>query len=180
MTVKLDQLCGSAAGIVTGESRCNPCAPSDPPWQFAPLAKLLITPRQAFVGSGLVRLARSALIWLAPLLSLTLLVACQVTLIGDYDDTIDKGITDIQQRTELYFSRLRSTPDTPYDQTFYDDINSRLIVLKSRAVSLSKYAIITEQLQNMQRQFDDLQKLDKGSSRPISAGIVTAADTAMA
>ena len=44
-------------------------------------------------------------------------VWCTVRLIvGDYDDTIDKGITDLQQRTELYLARLRSTPNTAYDQ----------------------------------------------------------------
>jgi hypothetical protein len=98
---------------------------------------------------------------------------CAVKLIGDYDDTIDKGVTDVQQKAELYFAKLQSTPNTPFDQTFYDGIASSLAVLKSRAASLPKYNIIVEQIANLKSQFDTLQKLDKGAARPISAAIVT-------
>jgi len=107
------------------------------------------------------------------------LSGCAVRLIGDYDNTIDNGVTDLQQKAELYFSKLQSSPMTPYDQSFYDDINARLAVLKSRAASLPKYPIILQQLTNLKSQFDTFQKLDKESSRPIPAGIVTAAESAI-
>jgi len=109
-----------------------------------------------------------------------LLTACAVRLIGDYDDTIDKGVTDVQQRAELYLSKLQSTPNTPYDQGFYDDINARLAVLKSRASSLPKYPIIVQQLGNLKSQFDTLQKLDKSSARPFPSVAVTDAESAIA
>jgi hypothetical protein len=109
-----------------------------------------------------------------------LLTSCAVKLIGDYDDTIDKGVTDVQQRAELYLSKLQSTPNTPYDQSFYDDIDARLAVLKSRAVSLPKYPIIVEQLGNLRSQFDTLQKLDKSSARPFPGVAVTDAESAIA
>jgi hypothetical protein len=32
---------------------------------------------------------------------------CAVKFIGDYDLTIDNGVTDVQQRAELYFGKLR-------------------------------------------------------------------------
>jgi len=109
-----------------------------------------------------------------------LLASCAVRFIGDYDDTIDKGVTDIQQKAELYLSKLQSSPNTPYDQDFYDDINSRLAVLKSRASSLPKYPIVVEQLTNLKSQFDTLQKLDKGSARPFPSAAATDAESAIA
>jgi hypothetical protein len=104
---------------------------------------------------------------------------CAVRLIGDYDDTIDKGVSDLQQRAALYFAKLQSTPDTPYDAAFYDDIDSRLVVLKSRATSLAKYPLIVEQLTNLKQQFDTFQKLDKSSARPFPSAAVTDAESAI-
>jgi hypothetical protein len=107
-------------------------------------------------------------------------MGCAVKLIGDYDDTIDKGVTDVQQKAELYFSKLQSSPNTPYDQGFYDDINSRLAVLQSRAKSLEKYTIISEQLVNLRSQFEKFQTFDKITTRPFPATSVTAAESAIA
>ena len=108
------------------------------------------------------------------------LAGCAVRTIGDYDEAIDKGITDVQQTAELYFSKLQSTPNTPYDQNFYDDMNARLAVLKSRASSLPKYPIIVEQIANLKSQFDTFQKLDKSSARPFPSVAVTDAESAIA
>src|SRR5271154_6618824 len=63
-------------------------------------------------------------ILLVLVVAVLLTTACAVKLIGDYDATIDQGITDVQQKAELYLSKLESTPNTPYDQSFYDDMNS--------------------------------------------------------
>jgi hypothetical protein len=104
-----------------------------------------------------------------------LFTGCAVKLIGDYDDTIDTGITDVQQKAELYFAKLQSTPDTPYDQNFYDDIDSHLAVLKSRAVVLPKNDILVTQITNLKAQFDDFEKVDKISPRPFPAIAVTSA-----
>jgi hypothetical protein len=92
---------------------------------------------------------------------------CTVRLIGDYDDTIDKGITDVQQSAELYFAKLASTPSTPYDQSFHDNMTAKLAVLKSRASSLPMYSIIAEQVESLQKTFADFQTLDKGAPRPL-------------
>jgi hypothetical protein len=116
---------------------------------------------------------------IAAVLGTLALSGCRVKAIGDYDDAIDNGITDVQQRAELYFSRLQSTPSTPFDQNFYDDINSRLAVLKSRASSLPMYPIIVEQIGNLKTEFDTFQKLDKDAPRPIQSAIVRDAESAV-
>jgi len=105
------------------------------------------------------------------------LSGCTAKLIGDYDDTFDQGITAVEQKTELYIAKLQSTPNTPFDQSFYDDITSRLAVLKTRAAALPKYDILIQQLANLQSQMADFQKLDQTSPRPISAAIVNDAKT---
>jgi hypothetical protein len=114
------------------------------------------------------------------IVAVLLLAGCTVKLIGDYDDTIDKGVTDVQQKAELYLSKLQSNPNTAYDSAFYDDMNARLAVLRSRAASLPKYPIIAEQLSNLKSQFDTLQKLDKSSARPFPSSAATDAESAIA
>lgn len=107
------------------------------------------------------------------------LAGCAVRLIGDYDDKIDTGVTEVHEKAELYFAKLRSDPMMPYDQSFYDDISARLAVLKTRAASLQKYEIITEQIGNLKTQFDTFQKLDRASKRPFPSVVVTDAESAI-
>ena len=107
-------------------------------------------------------------------------LGCSVKLIGDYDDTIDKGITELQQRSELYFAKLKSSPNTAFDQDFYNDTDSRLAVLKTRASSLPKNTILVEQITNLTSQFEKFQELDRSSQRPISIGIVKSGESAIA
>ena len=107
-------------------------------------------------------------------LGVVALIGCtSVRLIGDYDATIDQGVSDVQQKAEIYFAKLKSTPTTPYDPSVYDDLHGRLAVLKSRAASLPKYGIIADQIGNLQKQVDDFQSLDQGMTRPIAAQTVT-------
>jgi hypothetical protein len=113
------------------------------------------------------------------LFACVLCYGCKVTLIGDYDDGIDKGVTDLQQTAEVYFAKLISTPTTPYDQSFHDGISARLAVLQSRAATLPKYTIITQQLANLKTQFDQFRQLDQTSPRPIGQGLVTAAQSSI-
>ena len=104
---------------------------------------------------------------------------CTLRLIGDYDDTIDHGVTAFHQSAEMYFTKLQSNPNTPFDQNVYDDLNARLAVLKARASSLPRYGIIAKQIINMKAQIDDFQKLDKISPRPLANSIITAPESAI-
>lgn len=108
------------------------------------------------------------------------LSSCTVRLIGDYDATLDQGVSDLQQKAEVYLAKLKSTPTTPYDPTVYDDLNARLAVLKSRAASLPKYGIIGKQLAELQTQVDTFQKLDQSSPRPLAAIVVTGGESSIA
>jgi hypothetical protein len=106
-------------------------------------------------------------------------IGCAVKFIGDYDQTIDNGVTDVQQRAEVYFAKLKGEPDTPYDPNFYNDINARMVVLKSRATLLPKYDIILKQIEELQSQFANFQTLDKSMKRPFPGPVVDAAESAL-
>jgi hypothetical protein len=117
---------------------------------------------------------------LSLMLMALVLPGCTVRLIGDYDATIDNGVTELHQQAEHRFATLLSTPNTPFDPNVYDELDSRLAVLKSRASSLPKYSIIIGQLGEMKAQFENLRRLDQISPRPIAPGAVTAAQSAVA
>ena len=48
-------------------------------------------------------------VWLVVLAS----TGCAVKFIGDYDEAIDTGVSDVQQRAEVYFGKLKADPSTP-------------------------------------------------------------------
>ncbi len=79
-------------------------------------------------GCGISRVSTAALAMVC-----LVLCGCTLTLIGNYDDVIDKGMTDFQQKVETYISKLESNPATPYDSAFYDDAFARLAAMRSRA-----------------------------------------------
>jgi len=105
--------------------------------------------------------------------------ACAVHLIGDYDEAIDTGISDIYQSAENRLQTLQSDPMTPYDPAPYDDMTAKLTVLRARAAALSDYAIIGQQMDNLRIALDDLRKLDKISSRPVSQQAFSLAETSL-
>ena len=121
--------------------------------------------------------SRGAFVGLA--IAVLLVAGCRVKLIGDYDDTIDKGISDLQQKAGLYFSKLLSVPSTPYDPNFYDDMRSRLVALHSRAAASYKKDILVQQISELQSQFNDFQKFDQNAPRPVPAQAVMAAESAI-
>jgi len=113
------------------------------------------------------------------IVTLGTVAGCTVSLIGAYDDTIDKGITEFQQKAEIYFVKLQSDANTPYDPTVYQDLDVRLGLLKTRAAALPKYSIISDQVANLQKQVDDFQKIDSAAKRPLASVITTAPRSAV-
>ena len=103
-----------------------------------------------------------------PFLFLALVTcSCTLRLIGEYDDVIDKGLTEFQQNIETYLSKLVSTPSTALDQSVYDSAHGQLLALKSRAQASFKKDILAKQLDELLAELNDLQALDKTAGRPI-------------
>jgi hypothetical protein len=135
---------------------------------------------RATSASLVIKRNRAAVVALfAILLAVAISTGCAAKFIGDYDAAIDTGVSDVQQRAEVYFGKLKADPNTPYDPNFYNDINARLVVLKTRAHILPQNQIIEQQLVELQGQFDRLQTLDKGMTRPFPIGAIDAAESAL-
>lgn len=68
------------------------------------------------------------------ILLLALLISgCAVSFIGPYDELTDRAITDLQNRTELFITRMRETGGR-YSQNrdFYSDARARLASIRLR------------------------------------------------
>lgn len=122
--------------------------------------------------------------WLIPraflFAALLVSVGCAVRLIGDYDDTLDRGVTAVQQQTELYLMHLRSAPGAPFDRAFHDSVAANLVVLKTRATSLPRYGIVAQQIGNLQAQFADFRRLDSSMARPFPASTIGTVESSIA
>jgi hypothetical protein len=85
------------------------------------------------------------------LLGFVLSACTSVHLISDYDEGIDKGITDLQKSTETFFTKLDHTgrsvgPLSTQEQDFLDQASVAITALQIRAAALPKNDITSSQL----------------------------------
>jgi hypothetical protein len=97
--------------------------------------------------------------------------ACATRLIGDYDDVIDRGITDFQTKVEAHLISLESasgTAQAEYRPEFYDAAEASLNAMASRARASFKKDILAKQLDNLCASIENLRKLHKsfGATMP--------------
>src|SRR6185437_13170239 len=125
---------------------------------------------------------RQARLWLLAasfLLTLALPGCMSVRLIGEYDATIDQGVTALQQQAELHYARMNADPLAPVDENFYQQMSASIAVLHTRATALPKYELIARQLELLQSSFDDQYQLDKISKRPLPRQLFATAQRGM-
>src|SRR5689334_19616786 len=76
------------------------------------------------------------------------LCAC-VHLVSDYDDQMDKGVTDLQKKNEVMLHKIETSladPSKTYDAKDYDEFRAALNILLVRAKSWSKNEATTSAL----------------------------------
>ncbi len=104
------------------------------------------------------------------LILLSFLLACKVIFVAGYDPIIEETATQLQKNFNLHFIKLsRSIQDAdPSNQAFvnfqdyYDQMNTDLFVIKSRAKYLDKKgAMVQKQVNNIDSILHDLEKLHK-------------------
>ncbi len=94
-----------------------------------------------------------------------ILTACTtIRLVSDYDEVIDKGITDLQISAETFFTKLDHTgrktgPLTKEEITFLDQISVSLTSLQIRAAASPKNEITIQQLELLKDSFGILSDL---------------------
>ena len=86
-------------------------------------------------------------------LALVITFGCvpKVKLVGEYDGIIDKAVTDLQEQTDTFFSKMKtaSTTDSAYEANkgFYDDVQKR--------------NPLTQNFKDLQAQYQDLADQNK-------------------
>jgi hypothetical protein len=106
--------------------------------------------------------------WVCALVLLAFAGCTHITLIGDYDEVIDQGVTALQKKTETYYAHLGSTPNTAYSADFYDGVDADLATLMTRAQATPQYGLIAQQLAELQKTVNDMRALDQITPRPVT------------
>jgi len=93
-------------------------------------------------------------------------IACSVKLVADYDEATDKSVTELQRKMEAFLvdiQRKVGTDEAAYSNHigFYDDVHVDISAVKVRAAAREKNEITLEQLDLVQKNLDNLEKLHK-------------------
>jgi hypothetical protein len=96
-----------------------------------------------------------------------LLTSCStVRLISEYDDVTDKAVTVLQEKVTKFFVKMENqvgTPQADYTnyKTFYEDAKVDLNTLKIRADAIDKNKIVQDQIAELYKMIENLEKLHK-------------------
>jgi hypothetical protein len=103
---------------------------------------------------------------IAPILFIFLYSCSSVRLIQEYDEITDQKLTALQEKIARFFVRMDRQigfPESNYVNyiDFYDDVKTELSVLEVRSRAIPKSDIVQQQLQSVQSQVTNLEKLHK-------------------
>lgn len=105
----------------------------------------------------------------AILLSMALTGCSTIKLVGDYDEQIDKGTTQLQKDAETFLVKLEASADKPKDKvesyeknkSFYDGMRVSLSGLRVRADSMERNSITVRMLDKLANNFKRLEGMHK-------------------
>lgn len=116
---------------------------------------------------------RSGIIWtwLAVLLMSLALGGCAapVKLVGDYDEHLDKGVSQLQKDVETFLVKLESSAEKPTDKVesyginrkVYDDFRVAVSVLRVRADSVEHGGFTVEMLDKLSKNLTRLEEMHR-------------------
>ena len=108
--------------------------------------------------------------WLACAIAGFVLSGCMtIRLVGDYDEQIDKGVTQLQKDVETFLFKLEATAEEPADKVeiydknkkFYDDTKVALSGLRVRADSIQRNSITVRMLDHLSNNITELEKMHR-------------------
>lgn len=108
--------------------------------------------------------------WLATFLIAIALSGCTtIKLVGDYDEQIDKGVTQLQKDVETFLVKLEATADKPADRVesydknkkFYEDAKVALSGLRVRADSMERNSITVRMLDRLSNNLTRLEGMHR-------------------
>ena len=108
--------------------------------------------------------------WLTALLIAFALGGCStIKLVGDYDEQIDKGVTQLQKEVETFLVKLEATAEKPADtvesydknKKFYEDSKVALSGLRVRADSMERNSITVRMLDRLSNNISRLEGMHR-------------------
>jgi hypothetical protein len=94
----------------------------------------------------------------------------KVKLVGEYDEIIDKAVTDLQEQTDVFFLKMKGdlSADSTYEANkgFYNDVQGKISMLIRRSEVIEeglKRNPLTQNFKDLQTQFLDLADQHKKS-----------------
>ena len=107
--------------------------------------------------------------WLTVLLMSLALAGCTVKLVGDYDEHLDKGVSQLQKDVETFLVKLESSADRPEDKVesydknkkVYDDFRVAVSVLRVRADSVERGGFTVGMLDKLSKNLAGLEELHR-------------------
>lgn len=89
-----------------------------------------------------------------------------IRLVSEYDEITDKAITDLQEKVSKAFVKLESevgTDQAKYDnyKQFYQEAKVNIKTLKIRADAIDNNKIVQDQIVELTKMIDNLEKLHK-------------------
>ena len=113
--------------------------------------------------------------WLIPILLVALLAGCalKVKLVGEYDEILDQKVTDLYKSTSSFFVKLKSSSGNEgsyiENKDFYIYAQGEVATLILRAQVTEeglKRNPLTQNFNDLQKQYEDLATLHKTSPTP--------------
>ncbi len=106
------------------------------------------------------------ILWLLSLfITVSIFSGCafRVKLVGEYDDIVDKSVTDLQKQTATFFSKMQTAPsdETSYkaNKEFYYDVQGKTsaLIIRSEVIEEGlKRNPLTKNFKNLHLQYNDL------------------------
>jgi len=106
--------------------------------------------------------------WLITLFVALVLGGCStIKLVGDYDEQIDKGVTQLQKDVETFLVKLEATAQKPADKVenydkntkFYEDSKVALSGLRVRADAMERNSITVRMLDRLSKNIGRLEEM---------------------
>jgi len=98
-----------------------------------------------------------------------------VKLVGDYDEQIDKGITQLQKDVETFLTKLEGTAENPLSKVeehekytqFYANTKVSISGLRVRADAIEANSRTVQMISNLRELLDELEKFHKEGLKKI-------------
>lgn len=108
--------------------------------------------------------------YLSALLITFSITACStIKLVGDYDEQVDKGVTQLQKEVETFLVKLEASAVNPSDtvqsydnnKKFYDDTKIEISGLRVRADAMERNSITVRMLDQLSKSISHLEQMHR-------------------